>query len=114
MNKNFVAPGVLMALRILFFSLSLCMVIFVVITSLHQNMFTVSLSQPWFKTTLVDYYFNVTLLIAWMWGKETKLVIKIGWALSFIILGSIGSCFYAFWQLMKVKAGDPWTKVFVS
>ena len=114
MNQRETTGSLLRNLRFLFLTLSLSMTGLVISTSLRQNMFQVSLAQPWFSTTLVDYYFNDTILIFWLCIKESKLAVKILWALSFIMLGSIASCFYVFWKLIKVKPTDSWEKLLLN
>lgn len=114
MSQRQITSQVLYSLRVLFAGLSMAMLGLVVWTSMRQNMFEVSLAQPWFVTTLWDYYFNVTILIAWVCIKETKIFAKFLWAVSFITLGSIASCFYVFWQLMKVEPTDTWGKLILN
>ncbi|MDE2222100.1 MAG: DUF1475 family protein [Candidatus Omnitrophica bacterium] len=114
MNQRRITASVLWVLRGLFGGLSLAMACLAVWTSMRQNMFQVSLQQPWFATTLVDYYFNVTILLSWVYLKESRVAARVLWSVSFITLGSIASCFYVFWQLGKLRPGDTWGRLLLN
>ncbi|MCB9772319.1 MAG: DUF1475 family protein [Candidatus Omnitrophica bacterium] len=96
-------------LKFLFGSMAVFMVYLVVMTSLKSDMFNlpaVVVHEPWFQTTLVDFYFLVTILSVWVIYKEKTLLRAILWIISFICLGSISAAFYVFIQLMNLKKGE--------
>ena len=96
-------------LKCLFLSLSIFMVGLVIMTSMQSDMFHLSsnvLNEPWFKTTLVDFYFNITIISAWMLYKENHWLRGVWWFIAFIALGSIATAFYVVLQLVRLKPGE--------
>ena len=96
-------------LKFLFLGMSLAMVYLAIRTSMQSDMFHLSpivLNEPWFKTTLVDFYFNITIISAWMIYKENNLLRSLWWIVSFILLGSIATAFYVFLQLNGLHQGQ--------
>ncbi len=96
-------------LKIFFGGLSLLMVYLVIVTSLKSNLFQLPeavLNEPWFWTTLTDFYFNIAILAVWVFYRERSKVAAALWVLGFICLGSIATCFYVFLQLQKLKADE--------
>ena len=103
-------------LKIFFALMSLSMIILVIITSIKSNMFALSESvvkEPWFMTTLVDFYFNITIISCWVIYKEKRLLIAILWIIVFILLGSIATAFYVFLQLRRLKPQENIGKIFL-
>jgi membrane-bound acyltransferase YfiQ involved in biofilm formation len=101
-------------LRALFGSMAAFMVYLVATTSMKSDLFHLPadvISEPWFQTTLVDFYFLVTILSVWVIYKERNIVTAILWIISFICLGSIAASFYVFVQLMKLKEGDDFENI---
>jgi len=95
-------------LKFLFLGMSLFMVYLAMRTSMQSNMFhlpAVVVNEPWFKTTLVDFYFNITIISAWVVYKENNLFRSILWIVAFILLGSIATGFYVFLQLNRLSKG---------
>ncbi len=93
-------------LKVLFLGLSLAMVYLVIVTSMASNLFqlpAVVVNEPWFKTTLVDFYFNITIFSVWVVYKEAQWLRSLLWILAFILLGSIATCFYVFLQFVTIK-----------
>ena len=93
-------------IKFLFLGLSLFMIGLVIRTSMASDMFHLPepvLKEPWFWTTLVDFYFNIAVISAWTLYKETKRWKGIAWVVAFVFLGSIGTCFYVFLQFMKLN-----------
>jgi len=91
-----------------FLGMSLFMIYLVIRTSMQSDMFHLSpavLNEPWFKTTLVDFYFNITIISAWVVYKENNLLRSVWWIVSFILLGSIATAFYIFLQLNGLRKG---------
>ena len=99
----------LLGLKILFASLSIFMIGLVIATSLKSNLgeATPRLNQePWFVTTIVDFYFNIAIISTWVVYKEKKLVHAILWISAFIALGSIATAFYVVLQLSRLTSRD--------
>ncbi len=96
-------------LKILFGSMAVFMMYLVIVTSMKSNMFQLPaavVNEPWFQTTLVDFYFLVTILSVWVIYKEKTVLARILWIVAFICLGSIGACLYVFIQFMRLKNGE--------
>ena len=96
-------------LKFLFLGMSLFMVYLAIRTSMQSDMFhlpAVVLNEPWFRTTLVDFYFNITIISAWVVYKENNLLKSVLWIVAFILLGSIATAFYVFLQLNKLAQGQ--------
>ncbi len=101
-------------LKTLFGSMSAFMVYLVIVTSIKSNMFKLPsavVNEPWFQTTLVDFYFLVTILSVWVIYKEKNILATILWIVAFICLGSIAACLYVLIQFMSLKKGDGFEKV---
>jgi hypothetical protein len=83
---------------------------------MKSNMFQISpqvLNEPWFTTTLVDFYFNIFILSVWVIYREKALLTALLWIIAFICLGSIATTFYVFIQLMGLKKGEGFEKVLI-
>ncbi len=101
-------------LLILFAGLSFGMVALVVNTSLKSNLFEVLPylnSEPWFVTTIVDFYFNIVIISVWVVYKEKSHFKALIWIISFILLGSISTAFYVFLQIITLKQNDTMDQV---
>ncbi len=101
-------------LQILFGSMAAFMVYLVVVTSMKSDMFNLPaevVNEPWFQTTLVDFYFLVTILSVWVIYKERTILNAILWIVAFICLGSIGAALYVFVQLIRLKKGEGFEQV---
>lgn len=98
-----------MKLKYVFLVISLFMIYLILRTSVQSDMFHLSpivLHEPWFKTTLVDFYFNILIISSWVVYKENHLWRSLLWILAFVILGSIATSFYVFLQLNKLREGQ--------
>jgi hypothetical protein len=96
-------------LKYLFLGISLFMAYLAIRTSCQSDMFhlpVVVLNEPWFKTTLVDFYFNITIISSWVIYKENNLFRSILWIVAFVLLGSIATAFYVFLQLKGLGRGQ--------
>ena len=96
-------------LKFFFLGMSLIMVYLAIRTSMQSDMFhlpTIVINEPWFKATLVDFYFNITIVSSWMFYKENNLFKGMLWLVAFIALGSIATAFYVFLQLNKMREGQ--------
>lgn len=101
-------------LKILFGGMSVFMIYLVIDTSLKSNMFQLPaevVHEPWFQTTLVDFYFNTVILAAWVIYKEANRLKAALWVIAFVCLGSIATCFYVLRQLMILKHDEPFDNV---
>ena len=103
-------------LKVIFGSISLFMIYWVFVTSTKSDMFHLPaavLHEPWFTTTLVDFYFNIFIISAWVVYRERALLASVIWIIAFICLGSIATAFYVFIQLMGLKEGEGFEKILV-
>lgn len=97
-------------LKCFFGGMSLFMVYLVIKTSLESNLFEALPalnSQPWFVTTIVDFYFNTAVLSAWVIYRERSLFTALLWTIAFVFLGSIATCFYVLLQLSALRKNEP-------
>jgi hypothetical protein len=104
-------------LKLLFGSMALFMIYLATVTSMKSNMFSLSpqvLHEPWFQTTLVDFYFLVTIISVWVIYKEKSIWTAILWIVVFICLGSIGVNSYIFIQLMGLKEDEGLEKLLLK
>jgi hypothetical protein len=102
-------------LKVFFGMISVGMVYLAVATSFKSNLFEVLPAlnrEPWFVATLIDFYFNILIISAWVLYKEKALIAAL-WIVSFVCLGSITTALYVVLQLMKVKSSEenPWEKI---
>lgn len=96
-------------LKIIFGSMAVFMTCLVIVTSMKSNLFNLPaevVNEPWFQTTLIDFYFLVTILSVWVIYKEHTVFAANLWILSFICLGSIGAAMYIFVQLVNLRKGE--------
>ncbi len=96
-------------LKILMGGASLTMVVLIIATCLKSDMFHLSpivLNEPWFSTTLVDFYVNIAIISIWVIYKENNWLRSLLWIIGFICLGSIATTFYVFLQLASLKSGQ--------
>ena len=111
MNASFKA-----VLKLSFGGMSLTMLYLAITTSIKSDIFHLPaqvVNEPWFQITLVDFYFNITIISAWVIYKEKKLIAAIFWIIAFVLLGSIATAFYVFLQLLKLKENDKIDKIFL-
>jgi hypothetical protein len=92
----------------------LTMTAIVIATCLKSDMFHLHplvATEPWFTTTLTDFYFNITILSSWVIYRENNWFRSTVWIIAFICLGSIATAFYVFLQLLGLKEGQGMEKV---
>ena len=80
----------------------------VIVTGIQSDMFhlpAIVVNEPWFKTTLVDFYDNIAIISFWVVYKENNWLKSILWIIAFILLGSIATGFYVFLQLKDLTKG---------
>ena len=96
-------------LKLFMGGMSIFMVLLVMATSLQSDMFHLSpvvLHEPWFTTTLVDFYFNIAIISIWVIYRENDWLRSTTWMIAFVFLGSIATSFYVFLQLFSLKQGQ--------
>lgn len=101
MNKHFVKLTALL--------MSIGMIILVVWTSTQSDMFNLPKevqNEPWFWTTIVDFYFNIALLSMWVVYREANAWRSVIWIIGFCTLGSIATAFYVFLQCALLKPNE--------
>ncbi|XP_057521933.1 uncharacterized protein LOC130802036 isoform X3 [Amaranthus tricolor] len=97
----------LAALKITFMALGTLMVATLIYTlSIDGLPFRNDLLTPWMKTTLLDFYINVTVLAIWVIYKESSWIAAILWVILLVCLGSITTCTYIVVQLFKFSAEE--------
>ncbi len=104
-------------LKILFIGISVTMLILTIATSLKSNILDTAeqvKSTPWFAATLFDFYFNITILSAWVIYREASKLTALLWVGAFILLGSIATCFYVFLQLVRLKPNESIDKILIK
>ncbi len=78
-------------------------------TSIQSNLFELPpnlVNEPWFKTTLIDFYFNIVIVSTWVIYKEHNWKKAFLWIFAFVSLGSIATSFYVLLQLLRLKEGE--------
>ncbi len=101
-------------LKILFGTMSVFMIILVIHASLKSNLLklpSVVIHEPWFQTTLVDFYLLIMTISVWIIYKERSILRSMGWILAIILLGSIAVSFYVFIQLCSLKKEESFERV---
>lgn len=104
-------------LQVLFGLVVVAMTALAIGTSLRSDLFHLPaavVNEPWFQATLVDFYFNIMIISAWVIYKEARLWKAVAWIIGFICLGSIATAFYVLWQLNKLKAGEGMDKLLLK
>lgn len=104
----------ILVVRYLSLAMSISMVAIVIQTSLASNLFEVLPvlnSQPWFTTTIIDFYFNIAVISIWVVYRENNIIKSMAWLVSFVVLGSISTCFYIFIQTFYLKPDDDITNL---
>ena len=104
-------------LKKFFIGISLAMVMIVIATSAKSNVFALPepvVKEPWFITTLIDLYFNISILSMWVIYKEKSMGRALAWIFAFVVLGSVATAFYVFCQLKKLKPGEGFEKVLLK
>lgn len=100
-------------LKLLFLSICATMTYLVIATSIKSNLFEVSIDEPWFTTTLIDFYLNIIILSAWVIYKEKTVLSRVLWILGFVLTGAVATSLYVVVQLYQLKPGQPFRYVLV-
>nr|GMD55920.1 uncharacterized protein LOC109151045 isoform X3 [Ipomoea batatas] len=96
--------GVAIALKSLFSVLGCVMIatlIYTIITDGHP--FRIQLLTPWLTATLIDFYFNIFAIGAWVIYKESNWISAVLWVVLLICFGSITTCGYIVLQFFKLS-----------
>ncbi len=78
-------------------------------TSLSSDIFHLPaavVTEPWFTTTLTDFYFNILIISVWVIYRENHWLRSLFWIIAFILLGSIATALYVLLQLLSLKPGQ--------
>lgn len=65
----------------------------------------------WTYATLADAYFGFLTFYAWVFYKETRWALRLGWFVAIMLLGNIAMAVYVLLQLARLPAGAPWSKL---
>lgn len=104
----------LILLRTLFIFIAFYMTWLVFSTAQQSSLWAVSLEEPWFRTTLIDFYLNMIILITWVIYKERSIIARSVWILAFITTGAIATAVYVAVQFFKLKPGESFDKVVLA
>lgn len=110
-------PNLRTTLKILFAAMSMIMFYLAIATSFKSNLFEVGpmlMKEPWFTTTLIDFYFNIAIISVWVLYKEESRIRALAWIVSFVVLGSITTSLYVLIQFLKLKDNDPLSRVLLK
>ncbi|XP_023551244.1 uncharacterized protein LOC111809123 isoform X2 [Cucurbita pepo subsp. pepo] len=55
---------------------------------------------------LIDFYFNVIVIAAWVCYKESNWIAAAVWIVFLVCLGSIATCAYILWQLWQLSSQE--------
>ena len=61
--------------------------------------------SPWFQLTLVDLYLGFILFACWIFARESRRGVAIGWLIALCLLGNLAACIYAALAFVQAK-GD--------
>jgi len=95
--------------KISFLGMSIFMTCLAIVTGIQSDMFhlpAIVVNEPWFRTTLVDFYDNIVIISFWVVYKENNWLKSLLWIVAFILLGSIATGLYVFLQLKKLSQGQ--------
>ena len=105
-------------LKFLFAIICVSMTIMVIKTFMVSDLFVTCgnmwKNEPWFRTTLYDFYFNITIISCWTYYKEKSKIVALLWIVGFIGLGSIATSLYVLLQLLALKPGEPFPKALLK
>ena len=102
-------------LRVLLIGILGFMIYATITTSLESNLFeewNYLTSIPWMNATLIDFLFNVIILLIIVWYRERTILAKILWTLFFVSMGSMASCIYFLVTLFNMNKDESLSKLF--
>uniref|UniRef100_A0A7N0SYK9 Uncharacterized protein n=1 Tax=Kalanchoe fedtschenkoi TaxID=63787 RepID=A0A7N0SYK9_KALFE len=101
------AASTKLAVTCLFILLACFVSATVVYTTVTDGLpFRKQLLTPWMAATLVDFYINVFAIAAWVFYKENCWIRNLVWLVLLVCLGSITTCVYVTWQLLKLSSQE--------
>lgn len=98
-------------LLIFFIAISITQTALVIHTAGQSNMFAVDMTEPWFKTLLIDFYFNTIILSAWVIYKEKGIAARVLWIAGFWLTGATATALYVAVQIWKLRPGESFASV---
>ncbi|CAM2006704.1 DUF1475 family protein [Acanthopleuribacter pedis] len=104
-------------LRVVAPLLCVTMTALVIQTSLQSNLLEEwdSLAAiPWMRTTLVDFYYNILLLIFWAFYKEQSWASRVLWLVLFVCTGAIATALYVAVQAYRVPVDAPLAQLLLN
>jgi drug/metabolite transporter (DMT)-like permease len=69
--------------------------------------FRMELLTPWMAATLIDFYVLITLLVGWIWYKESTWARRLIWTALLICFGSVSASWYVAIEFFKLSVDDP-------
>jgi Protein of unknown function (DUF1475) len=99
------------ALKILFFSILLSLLVCTVWAGAQQPLWqwtglTAGRDRYWTIATFVDAYFGFLTFFVWVFYKETQWPRRIVWFIAIMLLGNIAMSAYVLLQLFKRRPGQ--------
>lgn len=103
-------------LFVLFGGILVAMLVVTTTASLHQPLWEwggleAEPDRWWTYATLADAYFGFLTFFAWVFYKEATAVARAGWFVAIMLLGNIAMAVYVLWQLARLPAGAPLSKL---
>jgi isoprenylcysteine carboxyl methyltransferase (ICMT) family protein YpbQ len=100
------------ALRALFASVFLTMLVYTTFASTRQSMFawgglTTGPDRYWTIATMLDAYFGFLTFYVWVFYKELRWLPRIGWFIAIMLFGNMAMSAYMLLQLGRLRAGEP-------
>ncbi|KAL0557065.1 hypothetical protein IC582_005583 [Cucumis melo] len=109
------ASSAVIGWRILFLLLACTMVSTLAYTLVTDGSpFRKELLSRLMVTVLVDFYFNVTIIAAWVCYKESNWIATAIWIVFLVCLGSIATCAYILWQLWQLSSQESFEDIMYS
>ncbi len=106
------------ALKMLFSSILLCMVIYTSWASTQQAVYqwgglTTGPDRYWTLATLLDAYFGFITFYVWVYYKELRTLPRVLWFIAIMLLGNMAMASYVLLQLLRLP-GDKDTATILS
>ncbi len=107
------------ALRALFASIFLTMLVYTSFASTRQSMFawggmTGGPDRYWTIATMLDAYFGFLTFYVWVFYKELRWLSRIGWFVAIMLLGNMGMSAYVLLQLSRLRPTDPLASILTA
>lgn len=100
------------ALRALFASIFLTLLVYTTFASTRQSMFawggmTSGPDRWWTIATMLDAYFGFLTFYVWVFYKELRWVPRIAWFIGIMLFGNMAMSAYVILQLGRLRADEP-------